>query len=120
MQNKTVWMIAASAALLLAGLPANAAELKIFVAGALQKRLAAGEKADVVVVTAAGLDAMQKENRIVPASRTDLVRALIGVAVRPGASSPIFPRPMVSKPRCWRRARCPMSIRRPAARRVPI
>ncbi len=56
--------------------------------GALQKRLAAGEKADVVVVTAAGLDAMQKENRIVPASRTDLVRALIGVAVRPGASSP--------------------------------
>ena len=36
--------------------------------GALQKRLAAGEKADVVVVTAAGLDAMQKENRIVPAS----------------------------------------------------
>ena len=149
MQNKTVWMIAASAALLLAGLPANAAELKIFVGGAmtetvekiganfakqsgnkldyvsdttgaLQKRLAAGEKADVVVVTAAGLDAMQKENRIVPASRVELVRALIGVAVRPGASSPIFPRPMVSKPRCWRRARCPMSIRRPAARRVPI
>src|SRR5712664_3756569 len=56
--------------------------------GALQKRLAAGEKADVVVVTAAGLDALQKENRIVPASRVELVRALIGVAVRPGAASP--------------------------------
>jgi molybdate transport system substrate-binding protein len=35
--------------------------------GALQKRLAAGEKADVVVVTAAGVDAMQKENRITAA-----------------------------------------------------
>ena len=56
--------------------------------GALQKRLASGEKADVVVVTAAGLDAMQKENRIVPASRTMLVRALIGVAMRPNGAAP--------------------------------
>src|SRR5438094_2629422 len=91
MQNKAVLMLAA-ASLLLAGLPACAAELKVFVGGAmtetvekigadfakrsgnkldyvsdttgaLQKRLAAGEKADVVVVTAAGLDALQKENR---------------------------------------------------------
>src|SRR5258708_38633348 len=98
-------------------MPAKAAELKIFVGGAmtetvekiganfakqsgnkldyvsdttgaLQKRLAAGEKADVVVVTAAGLDAMQKENRILPASRVELVRALIGVAVRPGRAPP--------------------------------
>ena len=86
MQNKVVLTIAASVSLLLADIPANAAELKIFVGGAmtetvekiganfakqsgnkldyvsdttgaLQKRLAAGEKADVVVVTAAGLDA---------------------------------------------------------------
>jgi molybdate transport system substrate-binding protein len=56
--------------------------------GALQKRLAAGEKADVVVVTAAGLDAMQKENRIAPMSRVELVRALIGVAMRPGGKAP--------------------------------
>ena len=56
--------------------------------GALQKRLAAGEKADVVVVTAAGVDAMQKENRITAASRTDLVRALIGVAMKPGGKAP--------------------------------
>jgi molybdate transport system substrate-binding protein len=117
MQNKVVLMIAASVSLLLAGMPASAAELKIFVGGAmtetvekiganfakqsgnkldyvsdttgaLQKRLAAGEKADVVVVTAAGLDALQKENRILPASRVELVRALIGVAVRKGAPSP--------------------------------
>ena len=56
--------------------------------GALQKRLAAGEKADVVVVTAAGLDAMQKENRIAAGSRTELVRALIGVAMKPGGKAP--------------------------------
>ena len=56
--------------------------------GALQKRLAAGEKADVVVVTAAGLDAMQKESRIAGGSRTDLVRALIGVAMKPGGKAP--------------------------------
>ncbi len=116
MHNKVVLTIAASMALL-AGMSANAAELKIFVGGAmtetvekigadfakqsgnkldyvsdttgaLQKRLAAGEKADVVVVTAAGLDAMQKENRILPASRVELVRALIGVAVRQGTPSP--------------------------------
>jgi len=56
--------------------------------GALQKRLAAGEKADIVVVTAAGMDALEKENRIAKASRVALVRALIGVAVRQGAPSP--------------------------------
>ena len=56
--------------------------------GALQKRLAAGEKADVVVVTAAGLDAMIKENRIAPMSRVELVRALIGVAMKPGGKAP--------------------------------
>jgi molybdate transport system substrate-binding protein len=56
--------------------------------GALQKRLAAGEKADLVVAAAPGLDAMQKENLIVAASRVDLARALIGVGVRAGAPSP--------------------------------
>jgi len=108
---------AAAAFSLLLATHADAAELKVFVGGAmtetvekigadfakktgnkldyvsdttgaLQKRLAAGEKADVVVVTAAGLDAMQKENRIAPMSRTELVRALIGVAMKPGGKAP--------------------------------
>src|SRR5258708_13850980 len=115
MHNRLALTIAASVSLLLAGVPAKAAELKIFVGGAmtetvekiganfakqsgnkldyvsdttgaLQKRLAPGEKAAVVVVTAAGLDALQKENRIVSASRTDLARAPIAVAVRPAPS----------------------------------
>ncbi len=56
--------------------------------GALQKRLAAGEKADLVVVTSLAMDALQKENRVVAGTRVDLARALIGVAVRAGAASP--------------------------------
>jgi len=56
--------------------------------GALQKRLAAGEKADLVVVAAPGMDALQKEGLVVAASRVDLARALIGVAVKAGAPSP--------------------------------
>jgi molybdate transport system substrate-binding protein len=56
--------------------------------GALQKRLAAGEKADLIVVTSPAMDMLQKENRVVAGSRVDLARALIGVGVRAGAASP--------------------------------
>jgi len=56
--------------------------------GGLQKRLAAGEKADVVVATAPGLDAMEKEKLTVRGTRANLARALIGVAVKAGAPSP--------------------------------
>lgn len=56
--------------------------------GALQKRLASGEAADVIVLAAPGMDALQKDGRIVAGSRVDLARALIGVAVRVGAPSP--------------------------------
>ena len=116
MRKICIGAAAAAVSFLLAG-NASAADLKIFVGGAmtetvekigadfakktgnkldyvsdttgaLQKRLAAGEKADVVVVTAAGLDAMAKENRIAAGSRTELVRALIGVAMKPGGKAP--------------------------------
>ncbi len=117
MKTKAILTVASIVSLLNAGAPATAADLKVFVGGAmtetvekigaqfakasgnkmdyvsdttgaLQKRLQAGEKADVVVVTAAGLDAMQKENRIAAGSRTQLVRALIGVAMRPNGTAP--------------------------------
>src|SRR6185295_8166231 len=65
--------------------------------GALQKRLAAGEKADLVVVTSQAMDALQKENRVVAGSRVDLARALIGVAVRAGAASPDLSTPETFK-----------------------
>jgi molybdate transport system substrate-binding protein len=56
--------------------------------GALQKRLASGERADVIVVASNGIDALQKNNRLVTGTRVDLARALIGVGVRAGAPSP--------------------------------
>lgn len=117
MKNTILWALGAGVSLAL-GIPAaDAAELKVFVGGAmtetvekigaqfakasgnkleyvsdttgaLQKRLQAGEKADVVVVTAAGLDALQKENRIAPGTRETLVRALIGVAMQPNGTAP--------------------------------
>ena len=56
--------------------------------GALQKRLASGERADVIVLAAPGMEALQKDNKVVPGTRVDLARALIGVAVRAGAPAP--------------------------------
>jgi molybdate transport system substrate-binding protein len=56
--------------------------------GALQKRLAAGERADVVIVAGPGMDALQRDNRVLAGSRVDLARALIGVGVRAGAPAP--------------------------------
>lgn len=56
--------------------------------GGLQKRLAGGEKADLIVVAGPAMDTLQKENRVVMGTRVDLARALIGVAVRAGAASP--------------------------------
>jgi molybdate transport system substrate-binding protein len=53
--------------------------------GALQKRLMSGEKVDLIVVASPAVDTLVKESRVVAATRVDLARALIGVAVRPGA-----------------------------------
>lgn len=117
MRSKVPWVVGAAMSLALTVSAADAAELKVFVGGAmtatvesigaefakvsgnkleyvsdttgsLQKRLQAGETADVVVLTAAGLDALQKENRIAPGTRTTLVRALIGVAMQPNGLAP--------------------------------
>src|SRR5437762_9347183 len=56
--------------------------------GALQKRLAAGEKADLVIVAGPGMDMLQKDHLVVAESRVDLARALIGVGVKAGAATP--------------------------------
>ena len=56
--------------------------------GALQKRLASGERADVIVVTGTAMDSLQSQGRIVAGSRVDLARALIDVGVRAIAISP--------------------------------
>lgn len=56
--------------------------------GSLQKKLAAGEKADVVVVTSAAIDALEKSGLVVRGTKVEVARGLIGVAVRAGAPSP--------------------------------
>src|SRR6185369_5176607 len=56
--------------------------------GALQKRLASGEPADLIIVTSTAINALQKDKRVVDTTRIDLARALIGVGVRAGAASP--------------------------------
>ena len=56
--------------------------------GALSKRIASGERADLIVVTSAAVQALEKDNRVAAGSRVDLARALIGVGVKAGAPSP--------------------------------
>jgi molybdate transport system substrate-binding protein len=56
--------------------------------GALQARLAAGETADVLVLATPAIDALGKSGAIVAASRADVGRAPIGVAIRDGAPAP--------------------------------
>jgi len=50
--------------------------------------LQAGEKTDVVEVTSVGMDQLEREKLILPGSRIEIARALIGVAVREGAAAP--------------------------------
>jgi molybdate transport system substrate-binding protein len=61
------------------------------VAGApdsIPDRLARGERADVVIMAAGGIDDLARAGRIVPGSRVDLARSSIGIAVRAGAAKP--------------------------------
>lgn len=56
--------------------------------GALQRRLRAGEKADVVVITAPAIEALTGEKLLAATGRTDLARGLVGVAVKSGEPAP--------------------------------
>ena len=108
--------IAVVAALLLGG-ATSAAELKVMVTGSMASplkeiaetfarthghtanvtagitatvtaTLQAGEKTDVVEVTSVGMDQLEREKLILPESRVEIARALIGIAVREGAATP--------------------------------
>jgi len=56
--------------------------------GALQKHLRSGEKADIILVSAQGMDQLEKEHLIQSGSRVDLAIADIGVSIRVGATAP--------------------------------
>ena len=63
-------------------------ELTFNTVGALKDRFAGGEKTDVIVLSFPAIEALDKDGRLAPASRTDLGRASCGVAVRDGMMMP--------------------------------
>jgi molybdate transport system substrate-binding protein len=67
--------------------------------GALQKRLRSGQTADIILVSAQGMDQLDRDHLILPGSQTEIAIAKIGVSVRRGAASPDL-----STPDAFRRA----------------
>lgn len=66
---------------------------------ALLRRIAAGEAADLAILTAEAVEALTAEGRLLPGSRRDLCISLIGMAVRAGA-----PQPDIATPEACRAA----------------
>jgi molybdate transport system substrate-binding protein len=56
--------------------------------GVIQSKLKAGEKPDLFVLPRAAMDQLDKAGLIVSASRAELARAVLGMAVRSGAREP--------------------------------
>src|ERR1700728_1791778 len=57
-------------------------------AGALMKRIQAGETFDVVVMPPEGIDQLTGEGNVISGSRTNLARVGVGVMVKTGANKP--------------------------------
>jgi molybdate transport system substrate-binding protein len=55
---------------------------------AIPVRLARGEPADVLIMVASALDDLVKQGKVVPASRVEIARSYIGMAVKAGAPKP--------------------------------
>jgi molybdate transport system substrate-binding protein len=56
--------------------------------GGVKARVLAGEPADVVITTAAAMDELAHDDKIVPLTATAVARSAIGVAVRAGGAKP--------------------------------
>jgi len=56
--------------------------------GAMTDRVRKGELADVVIVSGAQIDALIREGKVVPGSRSNIVKVGVGVFVRRGAKKP--------------------------------
>ena len=54
----------------------------------VQKRIAAGETYDIILMAGPAIDAFIKAGTIVPGSRVDIARSGVGVAVKAGARKP--------------------------------
>jgi molybdate transport system substrate-binding protein len=56
--------------------------------GGMQAKLKGGEKADVIVLSTAAMDELDKAGSLVAGSRAEVGRAVAGVAVKSGAAKP--------------------------------
>jgi len=74
-------------------------DLNFGTAGSLRDRLKGGEGADLVILPAAMVAALEKEGVLVAGSRLDLASTVTGVAVREGA-----PAPDISTPEAFKQA----------------
>ena len=72
-------------------------ELDFGTVGALQKKLDAGETADVLIIGMPNMEALEQAGALVLGTRRKLVTARIGVAVREGAASPDVSTPAAFK-----------------------
>jgi len=63
-------------------------DLQFNTVGALRDRFVGGEKADVLILSAIAIAALEKENRFAAGTRVDLGEATCGVAVRDGMLMP--------------------------------
>jgi molybdate transport system substrate-binding protein len=66
----------------------EAADIVFEPMGALHARLAAGETADVLILATQAIDALGAAGKVVAASRADIARAPIGVAIHAGVAAP--------------------------------
>src|SRR3954469_3231170 len=57
-------------------------------AGALARRIAGGERFDLVILTPAAIEQLVKDGKVLPGSASRLARVAIGVAVKQGAPTP--------------------------------
>ena len=67
--------------------------------GAVMNRLKAGEKGDVIVISVEAADALQKDGKFLPGTRTDVANSLFGATVKAGA-----PLPDISTPEAFKKA----------------
>jgi molybdate transport system substrate-binding protein len=56
--------------------------------GVLLDKIHAGERPDIIVISAESITALQKEGRIAQGSRSDIARSLLGVAVKKNVRPP--------------------------------
>jgi molybdate transport system substrate-binding protein len=77
----------------------NKVDLTLATSGALNKRIADGETADLIISTGAGIDGLVKDGKVVAGSRVDIARSGIGIAVKAGA-----PKPDISSPQALKAA----------------